>query len=479
MSIEGGGSKRPLFSMRPLLWAAIGLPIAFLASIDVLRHTVFSEQLHTIPGFIGVHTLIAIAVVMFSYTMFGLMGRLQRRIVEQNTELRGLLAVGKVVTASLDLDELLKRSLDTLLEVTSLPSAAIWLRKEDDTVVLQCHRGAHPEAFSGQIHFSPGEGLPGLVAQRQDSILIHDLASDTGSLQLQLVKAGFKALYAIPLRSRSKLMGVLAVAALSQDALKGERNLRLVGGIAEWLGLAIDNARLYQQVQDTAVLQERERIAREMHDGMAQVLGYVNTQAIAVKKFLSNGQVQEAEAELARLGEIARDLYGDVREGILGLRIAGGRQQGLLPAVRQYVERYMEMCQLPVEVMASPESESVALPLSTEIQLIRIIQEALANVRKHARATAATVSFEGRGPRLAVTIADNGQGFDLQHLPVTGWPRFGLRTMRERAEAVGGTLSIETSPGRGTRVQVFVPAFEGNQKEEEHESPLGRRPRPV
>lgn len=380
----------------------------------------------------------------------------------QNQELSALLSVGKVTTSSLDLDEVLSRSLDTIIEVTSADGAEIWLKEGDEELVMRCHRGVHSEAFLEQTRFRMGEGIPGIVAQSREAIMSHDLPSDTRFLRQKMTDAGFHTFYALPLLYQDKLVGVLAVAALSADAVKEQRELRLLESIGDWLALATENTRLYRQVQDVAVLQERERIAREMHDGMAQLLGYINTQTIAVRKLLSDKRLKEALEELTRMEEITRDLYADVREGILGLRVAAHRQDGLLPALREYAERYMEMSDIQVEFKVSPDADCTQLTPSVEIQLMRIIQEALTNARKHSRATAVDIEFERNNNELHVTIADNGQGFDLERGSSAGRPRFGLHTMRERAEAVGGSFNIDTAVGQGTKVEVYVPAQQQN-----------------
>ncbi|MBI2304297.1 MAG: GAF domain-containing sensor histidine kinase [Chloroflexi bacterium] len=375
----------------------------------------------------------------------------------QNQELGGLLAVGKVVTSSVDLDELLDASLDTIIEVTSADAAEMWLMEADGELAMVCHGGAHREAFLERTRFPVGEGIPGLVAQSLEPLVVHDLPSEPRFLRQGVTRAGFQTFCALPIRHQRKLVGVLAVAALSAEALREPRQLRLLESIGEWLALAIENAHLYQQVQDLAALRERERIAREMHDGMAQMLGFINTQTMAVKKLLSNGQLEEARAELTTMESVARDLYADVREGILGLRVTAHSQKKLIPALREYVERYTEAFGVPVEISASPTAESFRLASNAEIQLIRVVQEALTNVRKHSKATSVTITFQGNDGKFEVTITDNGRGFDLTRLPSTGWPRFGLQTMRERAEAVGGTLHIETTPGHGTKVVVSLP----------------------
>ena len=114
----------------------------------------------------------------------------------------------------------------------------------------------------------------------------------------------------------------------------------------------------------------------------------------------------------------------------------------------------MEMSDIQIEFKVSPDAEYAQLTPSVEIQLMRIIQEALTNVRKHSRATTVGIMFERDNNELCVTITDNGQGFDLARVPSVGRPRFGLHTMRERAEAVGGVLSIDTTPGQGTKVEI-------------------------
>ncbi len=375
----------------------------------------------------------------------------------QNQELSALLSVGKVTTSSFDLDELLVQSLDTIIGVTSADAAEIWLKEDNEEIVMRCHRGAHSDAFLEKTRFNLGEGIPGIVAQSGEAILVHDLPSDPRFLRQKVTGAGFHTFYAMPLLYNDKLVGVLAIAALSAEALKEQRELGLLEGIGEWLALATENARLYHENQDLAILQERERIAREMHDGMAQLLGYINTQTIAVKKFLSDGRLKEATEELTKMEEIARDLYADVREGILELRTAAQSKDGFIPALREYITRYIEMFGIQVSIKESSKAKSIKLPPAMEIQLIRIIQEALTNIRKHSGATKALVSVEGDNGHLLTTITDDGHGFDMDNLPLTKKPRFGLHTMRERAEGVGGTLKIHTAPGQGTRVEVQMP----------------------
>jgi signal transduction histidine kinase len=151
--------------------------------------------------------------------------------------------------------------------------------------------------------------------------------------------------------------------------------------------------------------------------------------------------------------QVAKGVFTDVRGAIVDLR---GRRDGLVPGLRRYLAAYGQIAGSTLRLDVSPEAAALALPAPTEIQLLRIVQEALANVRKHAGATTAVVRIGTDGDELTVEVEDDGRGFALGSAPRTGWPRFGLQTMRERAEAIGGRFELDSSPGAGTRVTVSV-----------------------
>jgi signal transduction histidine kinase len=220
--------------------------------------------------------------------------------------------------------------------------------------------------------------------------------------------------------------------------------------------LAIESARLHRQLQALAVTEERERIAREMHDSLAQVLGYVNTKAQAAQTLVRNGETIRASEQIGQLAEAARAAYADVREGILGLRTSLPGERGLYAALAEYLSQWQAQSGVAVELVTSAD-QAPRLSPGAEVQLLRIVQEALANVRKHAGAQHAEVSMETTGDHFIVTVTDDGAGFAPTAPPREGGPRFGLATMRERAEAIGGTFTIESTAGQGTRITVRVP----------------------
>ena len=211
------------------------------------------------------------------------------------------------------------------------------------------------------------------------------------------------------------------------------------------------------QARLLAILEERDRIGREMHDGLAQVLGYVNTKAQAAREFLNAGQAETASQQLEELVVAAREGYGDAREAIADLRVEGVGERSLSELLAEQVSRFRRQSGLRCELAVAPDWRDAELAPTARVQVLRIVQEALTNTRKHAKAHGVRVSLETSDQQALVRIADDGCGFHLSRLLSPDFARYGLRTMRERAQAVGGSLRIESLPGEGTRIIVRVP----------------------
>jgi two-component system, NarL family, sensor histidine kinase DegS len=210
----------------------------------------------------------------------------------------------------------------------------------------------------------------------------------------------------------------------------------------------------------SAVLEERARLSRELHDGFAQLVAFLLVRIDTVEGLLGSDRNEEAMAELERMRSVTDDLYQDVRESISELRTRVS-ERGLPATVREYVEAYEDRHDLVVRV--SGEDIAAGLPALVAFQLLRIIQEALANVRKHAHARSAWIDFtRPEAERLQMVVADNGQGFEPDAVPTDSSRKsFGLASMRERVESLGGELQLDSRPGEGTRVTVSLPLKTG------------------
>ena len=249
-------------------------------------------------------------------------------------------------------------------------------------------------------------------------------------------------------------LGELWVARSGQFPFGG-RERGYLQTLAELAAIAVTSARMREAERQGAILAERDRIAREMHDSLAQVLGTTHLRLRALASKLGGIDAPDAAAELTSLADLAEDGYRDVREAILGLRESSRADRGLLESLRAYLDKFSRQSGVRATLETSLRDELAITP-DAEVQVIRVIQEALANVRKHARTGSAIVRVEGDEASVAFSIEDAGHGFDVTATLLDG-ARFGLQTMRERMGLVGGSLSIDSEPGRGTRVVAHVP----------------------
>jgi signal transduction histidine kinase len=215
------------------------------------------------------------------------------------------------------------------------------------------------------------------------------------------------------------------------------------------------------ELRQRAIIEERERIARELHDGLAQLLGYVNTKAMAVRLMFLHNQTEEANQNLYELEEAARGLFVDVREAILGLKMAGQDHHGLCGGLQEYIRRFGKLSNLPVELVIAPEVEACPLTAEAELQLLRIVQESLTNTRKHASATQVRIKVGVEDGGLVLLVSDDGHGFDLDGVETPGATHFGFGIMNERAKAIGARFHLDSQPGRGTQITVRLPLREG------------------
>ncbi|MCB9419300.1 MAG: PAS domain-containing protein [Ardenticatenaceae bacterium] len=217
-------------------------------------------------------------------------------------------------------------------------------------------------------------------------------------------------------------------------------------------------AQIIAQQRALAALQERERLARELHDSLGQTLAATHLQASAARHLLAQGQLDQTDQCLAQMAEMSIATEADVRDYLLGAKTAFTSDRPFLETLRQYVARFSQQYNLQVELHTPPELETQSLGFPVEVQLLRIIQEALSNVRKHAAAQAVQIRFNAIDGLIEVTIADNGRGFDTILAQQTDG--FGLQAMRDRAAALGGVLNIRSQAGTGTEITVRVPRQE-------------------
>jgi signal transduction histidine kinase len=424
-------------------WTAIGLAVVLVFVVELLSDTVLDERLpFPFDTVLVTGTVLAIALVA-SALAFRSIDRLStalqarnRQLEARNASARALHQVTIAVAALRDLDQILAATVEHA-RVLLRSDVAVLARSGDD----------------GRLHVTAVGGSESSLASMACP------ADDVASL---FAAADRAALLASPLQHGGQTLGVLAVASRSTRAFD-VNDLETLGSLASQAAIAIEQDRVQQQVRELAVQRERDRIARDLHDGIAQVLGYVSTKTEAIDHLLEHGRVPEARTNVQELGAASRSVYVDVRTAIGRLASTGGRDDSWPAQLSATVRRFADTSKVAAVVELDPRATTLALPPESQEQLIAIVREALTNVQKHATAARVKVSADLVADRLRVEVRDDGRGFntadfdDDQQGDTSGWPRYGLLGMRQRAESIRATVDWRSAFGGGTVVTVVLP----------------------
>ena len=216
-------------------------------------------------------------------------------------------------------------------------------------------------------------------------------------------------------------------------------------------------ARVLEQQEVVATLRERERLARELHDGIGQTFGYVGLQTQAALQWVRRGDMEKAEILLDRLAGVAHEAHADVRESILGLRADSLQGWSFITTLGNYREKYQANYGIRTELEVSDGVGEDTFEPAAGVHLLRVVQEALSNSRRHGHATNLKVRLAMNVAQAHVTITDAGAGFDSRLLAGAEGSHYGLRFMRERMQQIGGSMDIDSRPGAGTVLTLDVP----------------------
>jgi signal transduction histidine kinase len=258
-----------------------------------------------------------------------------------------------------------------------------------------------------------------------------------------------------PLRGPDGILGELCVVRSGRPFTPQERDL--LGALADMAAIAVRTARLHEAEEQWTIHAERDRIARELHDSLAQVLGVIHLQLRSLEARAKDEASLGIADELSSLAETADEAYSDVREAILGLRETVREDDGLEGSLREYLRKYSRQTGIKASVTCEGDTRRALSPRA-EVQLLRVVQEALTNTRKHAEATRVSVRIDCSRPGAVLTIEDDGVGFDPSSILGSMEGGFGLASMRERVEQIGGRIDVHTAPNEGTRIVVRLDA---------------------
>jgi signal transduction histidine kinase len=454
-------------TLRWLKWIAIVLAIGFILLMDSLRQSLY-PFLRTWEGRLLMNAVMLTGAIFFYGAVFHLVGRMQERLERKNRELLSLQTATHDIHRELSLDLVLQKVIDQACLLIEARYGALSVITDENRIETFVTSGITPEQRARIGNPPIGHGLLGVVLHEGHRLRLDDIQHDSRSVGFPAHHPPMQKLLAVPILCNGPFRGNLYLADRNDGeefTLEDEESLVRLATTA---AIAIDNAYLHRRLNSMAVSEERLRIAHEMHDGLAQVLAYVNTKAQAVREHLKHGRNEDATRHLDQLAAASREVYADVRESIIGLRSAAVPGKSAADALRDYVSTWAAQNGIDCQVDLQAD---LCLKEGSELQVLRIVQEALANVRKHAHARQVEVRVEQSGQQVHVTVRDDGAGFNPAELGRSEFPRFGLSTMRERAEAVGGRFTLDSAPGEGTRVMIEVPAGGPGQQKDQQRDP--------
>ena len=384
----------------------------------------------------------------------------------RNRELGILNAIAHDLNGSVDLRQALSAVLGRVAELFDLSTGWIWLLGEED----------------GEHYLAAAQNLPPALEENPRRLEGWCYCIDTfrkddmqGAANINVVTcsrleglvegtAGLRCHASVPLRAHGRKLGLLNVADAQWRELSQE-DLRLLQTVGDLLGIAVERARLYERRAEWGATEERYRLARELHDTLGQGLAGILLRLEALDVALEAGTAGEAlRDDLQQVMRLTRDNIEEARRSVLDLRAAPLEGRGLADALEALAGAQAEAGGFGVRFRAVGGGQP--LPVRLEAGVYRIAQEALNNIARHAGASEVELELEMTPDRVRLMLADDGRGFDPEQ---TGGDRFGLVGLSERARLLDGRLSIESAPGRGTRLNLEIDRRAGESAKSERQ----------
>ncbi len=373
-------------------------------------------------------------------------------LLQRNRELFILNHIAETLNRTSDIQVALDETLASVVDLMGLQTGWIFLLDDAGKLRTAAYHDLPPGLqYPGQLELWQGGCnchtvfKSGQLRTAVNIVECSRLADATGD------RRGLQFHASAPLRSEDRMLGILNVASPGGDTFTPD-TLLLLSAVGAQLGTAIERTRLAQQAVVFAALEERNRIAREIHDTLAQGLTAI-TLHLETAQALAETKPQMAQRKIAQALTLARTNLDEARRSVLDLRAAPLEGYTLPEALQQLTQQFADLTGISVKLNADLRGR---LPSARENGLYRIVQEALTNVRKHAAATEINVRLHQMNNDICLLIEDNGVGFELERVQPTANSGFGLTGMSERAHLMGGQLLIHSTPGSGTRITVTI-----------------------
>lgn len=379
---------------------------------------------------------------------------------QRSGQLAAINEIGRKISSIMNLEELLPFVANLLRQTFNYDNVNVFLfEPESGKLILKeiCLSG-YDGVIPLEVPLELGEeGIVAWVAQIGEPLLVNDVRKEPKYHFIEELR-DTRAELAVPVKIGSKILGVLDIESNEVDAFN-EADLSTAQTLADQLAVAIENARLYKETGQIAVMEERNRIAREIHDTLAQGFTGIILQLEAAEQSLETNNTQNLLQHINKARSLARGSLSEARRSVWNLRPEALEKLSFTDAIRQEVVKFSQTSGIQAEFKINGISHD--LPADEQTALLRICQEALTNIRKHARATQVNVDLNFDASTVLLIVKDNGKGFNSEITPVVTSEvkrhGFGLISMRERARSVGGEFEAQSEEGKGTVIRISVP----------------------
>jgi len=370
------------------------------------------------------------------------------------TELEALVEATRAIAENLELEPVLQLTVDRVRILVGADYAALGIVDAAGRVDRFVTSGMDPELRRAIGEPPHGHGLLGLISREGRSFRVARIADHPDSYGFPPNHPTMTSFLGVPVTVHGRSVGNLYLTDKRSAQEFTESDRLLVEMFALRAGIAIENARLHEQVQRLAVVEERERIARDLHDGIIQAI-YGVALSLEEVPYLVSVAPDEAGVRIDRAIDSLNLTIREIRNFILGLRSELLHGADVVAGLATLADEFGATGAADVELDIAIDPEAlVALPVGHRVQLLQMAREALSNAVRHAHASRIKLSLHSDGPVLELAVEDDGVGFDSSVEPPSG--HLGLANLRERASSIGGDLAIDSVPGGGTRLTIRV-----------------------
>lgn len=385
--------------------------------------------------------------------------RLKNKLLERRAwELSVLSSSSAFINSTLEVQQVLDSILAQVGKIMGTNTCAIYgLDAVEQRLKVIAHQGLNPR-YTGNISIPVGQGVVGVAVNTRKPVVLCNVQEKWTKFSAPefiipvLDDINFGAVLATPLIHKEKVLGCVAVFH-SRPYQFPQAQQSLLSIFADQAAMALENARLHKKAKELVIVEERNRIARDLHDSVSQSLFSVVLNAEACIRMLEGNNVGKALETMTKLQSIAQETSSEIKNLIFELRPTALNEKGLISALSSHIEVFSKRNGLPVNFSYQNVRR---LPENLELSLYRVAQEAMTNVVKHASAQRIDVSLCFESSEVLLTVTDDGQGFDSKQ-SFESRKKMGLATMQERIESNGGEFLVSSAAGYGTTVEAHIP----------------------